>query len=65
MIRKKKIRTITIDENTDIKIRDHQANAIKFCSHNVSYSEIVNLLISMTLNDNKKMENIDSYYNIK
>lgn len=55
-------RTILIDENTDKKIRDHQADAIKFCNHTVSYSEIINLLISMTLNDNKKMQTIDNYF---
>ena len=59
---KKKIRTISIDEITDRKIRDHQADAIIFSNHNVSYSEVINLLISMSLNDNKKMENIDNYF---
>ncbi len=54
--------TILIDEITDSKIRDHQADAIKFSNHNVSYSEIINLLVSMSLNDKKKMENIDDYY---
>ena len=58
----RKIRTITIDEKTDMKIRDHQADAIKFFNHNVSYSEIVNLLISMALNDDKKIENINNYF---
>jgi hypothetical protein len=55
-------RTISLDKNTESKIRDHQADAIKSSNHSVSFSEIVNLLISMTLNDDKKMETIDSYF---
>ncbi len=55
-------RTISLDENTDRKIRDHQADAIKFSNHNVSFSEVINLLISMTLNDSQKMETIDNYF---
>lgn len=55
-------KTISIDQNTHKKIRDHQAEAIKFSNRNVSYSEIVNILISMTLDDNKKMETIDNYF---
>ncbi len=61
-MRMKRRITILIDEITDSKIRDHQADAIKFSNHNVSYSEIINLLVSMSLNDKKKMENIDDYY---
>ncbi len=55
-------RTISIDEKTDRKIRDHQADAIKFSNHNVSFSEIINLLVGMTLNDDNKMETIDNYF---
>ncbi len=56
----KRIISISLDEKTDFKIREYQAQAIIFTNHNVSYSEIINLLISMTLNDDKKMENISS-----
>ncbi|MCP6727197.1 MAG: hypothetical protein KJI69_04175 [Patescibacteria group bacterium] len=49
-------RTILIDEITDKKIRDYQADAIKLTSHSVSYSEIINLLVGMTLTDTKKMD---------
>jgi len=55
-------RTILIDENTDKKIREHRANAIKFSTHQISYSEIVNLLVAMTIADDEKMENIDNYF---
>ena len=59
---KKKIKTITLDENIERRLRDYQADAIIFSNHNVSFSEIINLLISMSLNDDKKMENINSYF---
>ena len=55
-------RTIMIDENTDKKIRDRQADAIKFTNHAVSYSQIINLLLEMTLEDKTKMETIDTYF---
>jgi len=55
-------RTISFDANIEKKIRDHQSEAIKFSNHNVSFSEIINLLISITLSDEKKMETIDSYF---
>ncbi len=54
--------TILIDEISDSKIRDHQADAIKYTNHNVTYSEIINILISMTLDDNNKMENIEKHF---
>ena len=55
-------RTILIDEITDKKIRDHQADAIKFSNHSVIYSEVINLLVGITLSDTKKMETIDKYF---
>ncbi len=55
-------RTISLDGNIERKIRDHQADAITFSNRNVSFSEIISILISMTLNDDKKMETIESYF---
>jgi len=58
----RKIKTITIDDNIERKIRDYQADAIAYTNRNVSFSEIINLLISMSLNDDKKMGNINNYF---
>ncbi len=55
-------RSILIDEKDDKKIREYQADAIKFSNHSVSYSEMINLLVAMTLSDKKKMTNIDNYF---
>jgi len=55
-------KTIIIDVSTDEKIRELRANAIKLCNKNISYSEIMNNLLSLTLSDQKKMETIDKYY---
>ena len=55
-------KTIIIDVSTDKKIRELRANAIELCNQNVSYSEIMNNLLSLTLSDQKKMETVDRYY---
>lgn len=55
-------KTIIIDDSTDKKIREIRSDAIKLCNQNVSYSEIMNNLLSLTLSDQKKMETIDKYY---
>jgi len=55
-------RSILIDVNDDKKVRQYQADAIKFSNQSVSYSEIINLLVEMTLSDKKKMSSIDNYF---
>ncbi len=55
-------KTIVINENINKKIRVHQADAIMFFNRSISYSEIINLLVGMTLNDDNKMETIDNYF---
>jgi len=58
-------RTVVINRAIDQKIREIQSKLIQYNKKSVSYSQIVDLLLTMSIDDKTTLDTLQSWFDLK
>ncbi len=65
-LRQNKVRrTVVINRAIDQKIREIQSKLIQYNKKSVSYSQIVDLLLTMSIDDKTTLDTLQSWFDLK
>lgn len=65
-LRQNKVRrTVVITKGVDQKVRELQSKLIQYNKKSVSYSQIVDLLLTMSIDDKTTLDTLQSWFDLK